>query len=143
MESDYYKELSQADKTVYLSKLTLQNEKRLPDPFTIKDNNWSDDISMLPDMTYIDLFQYLVNTPSPFTMENLKAYKSLEAYNFYLSGHVQDVFIHQIQESSYFYIKSEVLPSQRQGQKQQLYKVWIAVQETGWILTGNCTCMAG
>lgn len=36
----------------------------------------------------------------------------------------------------------QVLPSQRQEQKQNLY-VWIIVNKGGCILTGNCTCMAG
>ena len=38
----------------------------------------------------------------------------------------------------------QVLPSQRQGQKTSLYRVWVCLHKTqGWILTGHCTCMAG
>ena len=90
MESDYCKELSANDKKLYAEKLTLANGKTLPDPFTIFD--WWDDMTLLPDISHVDLFRYLVDTPSQFTMESLKAYKSLEAYNF-LSGHVQDVLL--------------------------------------------------
>ncbi|XP_057289881.1 uncharacterized protein LOC130612565 [Hydractinia symbiolongicarpus] len=40
------------------------------------------------------------------------------------------------------YLKA--LPSQRQGQKQKLYEVWVALHKKGgWVLTANCTCMAG
>ena len=38
----------------------------------------------------------------------------------------------------------QVLPSQRQGKTATLYDVWVAInKENGWILTANCTCMAG
>ena len=38
----------------------------------------------------------------------------------------------------------KVLPSQRQGQKTSHYKVWVCLNKKhGWVLTGNCTCMAG
>ena len=37
-----------------------------------------------------------------------------------------------------------MLPSQRQGLKTALYDVWVCLNTAhGWILTGNCTCMAG
>ena len=37
----------------------------------------------------------------------------------------------------------QVLPSQRQGQKTELYLVWVCINSAGWILTGNCSCVAG
>lgn len=38
----------------------------------------------------------------------------------------------------------KVLPSQRQGRKTNLYEVWAVIHtEDCWILTGNCTCVAG
>ncbi|XP_047140341.1 uncharacterized protein LOC124815619 [Hydra vulgaris] len=75
----------------------------------------------------------------------MKAYKSLEAYNFFVCGHVQDVYCNIVKEDVQFcFVKSKVLPSQRQGQKTKLYDVWVALNKVdGWILTGNCTCMAG
>ena len=34
--------------------------------------------------------------------------------------------------------------SQRQGQCERFYDVWVAVhKKDGWVLTGNCACMAG
>eukprot|EP00795_Rhopilema_esculentum_P016088 gene16088-7440_t len=60
-------------------------------------------------------------------------------------SHVQDCIYHNItEESDFCYIKTEVLPSQRQGEKTNLYKVWVCLHKTnGWILKGNYTCMAG
>ena len=140
--SEYFNSLNNEDKEGYLRKLTLETGDLLPESFTLE--NWGNDVLMLPDITWADIFNYFIEYPSLFSRESLKAYKSLEGYNFFISGHVQDVFSHQIEEKSKFcFIKSEVLPSQRQGVKQKLYKVWIAVNKSeGWILTANCTCMA-
>ena len=41
-----------------------------------------------------------MNTPSDYTKENFKAYKSLEAYSVFVWGHVHDVLYHQIASDS-------------------------------------------
>jgi len=142
--SSFFETLTEEkDREQYIKKLTLQNGQLLSDPFNIDDREWSSDVKFLPDITYLDIWSYLIDTPSDFTKDKLKAYKSLEAYNFFVSGHVQDVSIHNIKESCFSFVKTSVLPSQRQGLKQQLYQVWLALHKKGWILSANCTCMAG
>ena len=143
--SQYYKELkTQEEKDHYLSKLTLQNEVVLSDPYNIERDSWKTDVMLMPDIAYPDIYSYLVETPSKFTKEGLKANKSLDAFLFFLAGHVQKVYITTLKENKDFHaIETEVLPSQRQGQKTKMYKVWVIVHTKGWILSGNCTCMAG
>lgn len=141
--ADYFQNLSNADKSHYTGKLTLADGTMLADPYSLQTSDWSDDVLLLPDITYVDLYVYLVHTPSEFTHESLKAHKSLEAYNFYLSGHVQEVYCHHLKEVDFCYIKSSVLPSQRQGKTQKLYDTWIIMHKTGWIHSANCTCVAG
>lgn len=46
-----------------------------------------------PNLHYPDIYNYLINTTSTYTGEALKAYKSLEAYNFFIAGWVQEVLI--------------------------------------------------
>ena len=54
--------------------------------------------------------RHLPNTPNLYTNEKLKAYKSLEAYNFFVSRHVHDVAYHGINNLSKFYfIKTKVI----------------------------------
>ena len=89
-ESDYLKSLPETEKTSYKAKLTLSHGFALPDPFAIEE--WSDNTSKIPEVTYPDIYSYLVDTPSEFTKEKMKCYKSLEAYNFFICGHVQDIY---------------------------------------------------
>lgn len=141
-KSKYYEDLDPLDKKRYVQKLTLNSGHVLPDPCAITEG-WKNDVLLLPDVEYPDIYNYLIETSSDYTKDKLKAYKSLEAYNFYVSGHVQDIFITEVRTNRFFCLKSEVLPSQRQGEKTTLYKVWVIVHAKGWILTGNCTCMSG
>ena len=46
-----------------------------------------------PSITYPDIVNYLVFGTSPFTSEQMKAYKGLEAYNQVLEGWVRDVHV--------------------------------------------------
>ena len=50
---------------------------------------WKD----LPDVTYHDIYNYLINTPSFCTCEQLKAYKSTDGYNFFHSGCVSNLTV--------------------------------------------------
>lgn len=56
------------------------------DPYVLK--NLSSDVSLLPAVTYPDIVNYLVYSPSPYTLDDLKCYKGLEAYNQFVSGWV-------------------------------------------------------
>ena len=106
-ESDYLKSLPETEKTSYKAKLTLSHGFALPDPFAIEE--WSDNTSKIPEVTYPDIYSYLVDTPSEFTKEKMKCYKSLEAYNFFICGHVQDIYSHEfISNKEFTAVKSKV-----------------------------------
>ncbi|KAL5479152.1 hypothetical protein EMCRGX_G022640 [Ephydatia muelleri] len=55
------------------------------DPFGIPDQHWVDDVSKWPPVDYPRIYNctYFIETPGGYTRERLKAFKSLEAYNFY------------------------------------------------------------
>eukprot|EP00795_Rhopilema_esculentum_P011716 gene11716-84_t len=53
--------------------------KCLPDPYQLN-FGWSDSPRNWPDITFGDIFMYLIETPGSSTREEMKAYKSLEAY---------------------------------------------------------------
>ena len=43
------------------------------------------------EISFPDLYQYLIGSPSEFMKEKLKAFNSLETFNFYMPGQAQDV----------------------------------------------------
>ena len=62
-----------------------------------------------PEVTYSDIYSYLIDTPSEFRKEKMKCYKSLEAYKFFVCGHVQDICSHQfISNKEFTAVKSKV-----------------------------------
>lgn len=108
-ELNYLKSLNEVDKCHYLSKLQLEDGRVLPDPFQELVNGWSEDISKLPSLSWRDVSNYLIDTPSPYTKESLKAYKSLDAFGYFMCGHVQDCYIHDITDDVEFcFVKSKV-----------------------------------
>ena len=61
------------------------------DPYKLPSDSLSKDPKVLPSITYPDIFNYLVMNPSPYTKEDLKAYKGLEAVKQFVAGFVRDI----------------------------------------------------
>ena len=64
----------------YLEKLKyVRGTKYLADPNQSSDG-WTDSPRNWPDVTFGDIYVYLIETPGTYTKEELKAYKSLDTY---------------------------------------------------------------
>lgn len=134
--------LTGSDYKEYFDKLVLANGERLPEPYSIPDQLWVEDTSKWPCIEWPQIYSYLIEKPSVYTRESLQAYKSLDAVNYVLCGHVNKMKYYDAGE--FCILRAAVLPSQRQGKKTLLYDAWVYVhKELGFILTANCTCMAG
>ena len=97
----YYSNLNSDDRKKFDEKIITADGTILPDPYTLVEH-WKDNVKLLPDITWADIYNYLINTPSLYTNKNLKAYNSLEAYNFFTSGNVHDVAYQEINNLSEF-----------------------------------------
>ncbi|WAQ94074.1 hypothetical protein MAR_006545, partial [Mya arenaria] len=75
--------------------------------------------------------------------ESLKAYKSLDGYNHFHCGHVQQVLYHEVsKESTACLLKTKVTPSQRVNDKP--HETWVCIDiKGGHVISTHCTCKAG
>ena len=60
--SSYFSELQKEDKAKYNRKLTSTNGQLLPDLYGTVEN-WKSDAKLMPDVSWGDMYNYLVNSP--------------------------------------------------------------------------------
>lgn len=89
--SSYFSSLNYTAKKRYLEKLK-EGGFILEDPFSIQDDQWTEDLSQWPELEYGDIYGYLIDTKGIYTKETLRAYKSLDAYNYFFNGYVRTVY---------------------------------------------------
>ena len=70
--SSYFNALQKEGKAKYKRELTLSNGQLLPDQYGIVEN-WKSDEKLMPDVSWGDMYNYLINSPSEYTHDNLKA----------------------------------------------------------------------
>lgn len=87
--SNYFNSLSIEEQEIYKQKISIINI----DPYMIKFQDCSSKIEDFPKVLYPDIFMYLVYTKSKYTADEMKAYKSLEAYNQAACGWVRQMSV--------------------------------------------------
>ena len=89
-----------------------------------------------------DVFNYVIETPSLYTHQQLKAYKSLEAYKHFVNGWVSNVTVCRVMShQETFIVTARVTHSQRISET--LVQAWLAVEQVRVVFCAHCTCMAG
>ena len=140
--SEYYKTLSEAAQRRYkekLDKIDLDKDPYLPrdasNETLLNNFDW-------PNIEYPDIYNYLINTPSVYTKDTLKAYKSLDAYNYFVSGWISNIEVTPVGcAKNICLIRANVKHSQKLSASP--LKPWIAAETNGTIMCAHCTCMAG
>ena len=78
------------------------------DPYTLPSGSWSKDEASLAAVSYPDIVNYLTFGKSFYSMDDVKAWKSLEAYNQVTSGWISDLSI--FVKNGYHVISVKVSP---------------------------------
>jgi len=106
---------------------------------------WISDLSLWPDISFGDIWTYLMLTPGVYTAENMKAYKSFDGYNFFTCGKVKPVLYYTNEESVACILRSTVQPSQSHlNDKKSWHHPWVLVNKsTRSIIAAHCTCKTG
>ena len=129
-------------KTRYEAKIIVFGS--LGDPYCVqKKSLTSVEWQNWPSVEYPDVYNYLITTPSLYTKDKLKAYKSLEAYKYFVSGWVSNVTVHVVPSGA----RADYLVMARVKHSQKLsapsLNPWIALDKSGTVICAHCTCMAG
>ena len=95
--SEYFTAVDPVAKSRYKSKLTYKGrsneEIMLPDPYALKE--WHNGPLSWPDLTFGDIYTYLIDTPGIYTRESLKAYKLLDNFKIKrLVGSTQQLILY-------------------------------------------------
>ena len=139
--SAYYQGLNEASKARYLDKISVLG----CDPYLLKDQDetkYELPNHEWPSVEFPDIFNYLVTTPSRYTKEDLKAYKSLEAYKIFMDGWITRMnVVCATSSAQIFIVRGTVKHSQ--SISAPLLKPWFGAEKGGMVLCAHCTCMAG
>ncbi|XP_051996015.1 uncharacterized protein LOC127653381 [Xyrauchen texanus] len=106
----------------------------------MKMSEFSVELEDLPTVEAVDITNYLVLQTSYYTRQQMKAYKSLEAYNFFVSGWVHNLGTKRLHDDHHL-VFARVNHSQRSGETP--LKTWIIAKEDGEVIAAHCNCMAG
>ena len=138
--SDYVLKLDPISRRRYTEKLALVDMKEEDDPYDSRnEKDFVDDMKKWPPIEYGHIFCYFIERPGVYTRRQLLQWKSLEAYNYFISGHVRVVKIKKMTQCCV--LLAYVNPSQSSPDK--AHAAWVGAKNDGTIVTCHCTCMAG
>ncbi|WAR24142.1 hypothetical protein MAR_037811 [Mya arenaria] len=102
-------------------------------------DSWSDDVSLIPDMTEKDIYNYFVY--------KLNTKRQLKSKVMYEDGHIHRVQVNNPDENeSHCFVRCKAIPSMPSTNQKQCpdYDVWVMLSKmTGCINSAECSCTAG
>ncbi|XP_022785983.1 uncharacterized protein LOC111326282 [Stylophora pistillata] len=134
--SDYFVGLEGPVKSRYHGKITVCGF----DPYALRKSDFSENIELLPNVQYPDIVNYLVVQTSWATKTQMKAYKSMEAYNFFVSGWVNTLCMRSV-DTDKVVVFARVNHSQRA--RDTPLRTWFLAEKCGTVIAAHCDCMAG
>lgn len=141
--SYYYLTLEEEPQKRYKEKLAMLGG--IQDPYFTLNNASSGsglDWQSWPSVEYPDIYNYFIAMPSLYTKQDLKAYKSLEGYRYFIDGWVNEIRVLSIPSRiNACLVSGKVKHSQRLSEAP--LQPWVAVENGGMIICAHCTCMAG
>jgi hypothetical protein len=137
MLSSYMLELSPDVLARYTEKLKVIDNV---DPFLLlefRKAKLSSKIEQFPPIDKSDITMYFTKSRSPYSDEEIKAYKSLESYKYYESKYVREMYV-----KSFDRVKL-IMGIVQRALRGDLVSCWIVTDLNGFVRFAHCKCDAG
>lgn len=129
----------------YITDEVIRVLRRLSPFESVKD--WSKDINVLSDFTFMNLLIYLVyRKDKSFDMQALKSFKFLKAYKFFYDGFVKNVWVHEFapSEDPYLRVLYFRVYVHHSLTCESPLEVFVCVNgDNGDVYSAKCTCVSG
>ena len=110
------------------------------DPYHLDPSLLTGGIETLPEVRYPDIVNYFINGQNPYTLEEMKVYKSLDTCNYFLSRWVSHIAVLKLKQCTSL-VMGKVKHSQWMNEP-PLHS-WGICEENGTVLRAHYKCMAG
>lgn len=113
-------------------------DRVLPHPLSLAANEWKDDMKLWPSLQENHITYYLLKTKAC-DLEDVQAIKSLDSYNYVISGKVGQLLVCQADKGTCF-IKGKVSPSQADSDRPYetgLHRKWLPYLDRVVLLQGR------
>ena len=137
--SDNFWSLDPVAKQRYRQKLKIIGLDEKWEPY-LDTGDYIDDMSLWPPVEFAQIFCYFIERLGLYTKQQLMQWKSLDAYNYFLSRHVRPVTVKKV-NSSICVLKAVINSSQSSADR--THEAWVAAKSDGQIVAAYCKCMAG
>ncbi len=84
------------------------------------------------------MYHYLVETERVYKRQAVKAYRSLDAYNYFVSRKAGSIRSYNV--DNVYLVFGKIGASQTLS---KTYSAWFVAKVTGKVISGHCTCMLG
>jgi len=93
--SQYFSELKDEEKKRYEDKMKIVGCVKDPYCYLESKNDIAGTVKWIdwPEVMYLDVYNYLVLTVSLYTREQMRAYKSLDGFNFVVNGWLNSIAV--------------------------------------------------
>ena len=101
---------------------------RVPDPFSIPENQFTNRLNHVPPFGIEDIFNFLIFKSSDYNRQKIASYKAFEEYGHFQDGYVEQVLVKELESGHFVFlgtVKPTMVSQTNCGAKS--YKLWFVM----------------
>ena len=77
---------------------------RVPDPFSIPENQFTNRLNHVPPFGIEDIFNVLIFKSSDYNRQNIASYKAFEEYGLFQDGYVEELRVNEVENGHFVFV---------------------------------------